>query len=1085
MVQRNLSNIISSFTPIPWGMAVLALMLGLLLSFKVGRLDTERRLSDARSQVTHDLAVIRARLEGNVSTVFSAISGLTEVIAHQGDITPDLFDALAQQAIRNSPQIRNIVAAPDNTITLLYPLEGNSLILGVNYATLPDQFPSVQQAMDTGQPVFSGPNNLVQGGQGFIARAPVFTQKNIQPTAAPRYWGIVSVAISIDTVMDASGVVSTKTLDIGLRKIDDQGRPGMVIRGEEEIFSRQPVLMTITIPGGAWQIAAVRKGGWPKTAAIASPLFYIGLINSLFCAAFIWWLAVRPYRARVHNQELQREIDDRIRAEEELRLSEQKYAAIFHLMPDMVGITRMADGCFLEINTGFTRITGWEADQIVGRTSVETGLWTPEVRAAAVAILKEKGYLEKYEFLLGTRSGEKRDALMFLVPIKVKGEDCLFFIARDITELKQAQRVLENERARLRNLLQTVPALIWMKDPDGVYLSCNSRFERFFGASEAMIVNKTDYDFVDKEQADFFREHDRKAIANGKPSVNEEWITYADDGHRELLETIKTPVHDTAGQVIGVLGVAWDITEKKRIEEELRKERSRFINLVDSVDGIVWEADAATFTFTYVSKQAERLLGYPVEDWYETGFWWRHLHPDDKERVQTSSAASTAQGADYSLEYRFFAKDGGIIWLQNIVTVVTEDGAPRWLRGIMVDTTGRKEEEKEKRNLEAQLRQAQKMEAVGRLAGGVAHDFNNKLSVILGYADLVCNTEVTPEKMRSYLNQIIKAATLSRDITRQLLAFSRQEVVSPQVLNLNSLVKSVQKGLGRFIREDIRFELRLADGLWPICMDPTQVDQVIMNLIVNARDAMAEGGLLTVETGNVHVDAAFVNEHAEIAVGDYVLLTVSDTGCGMSLETQQHIFEPFYTTKETGKGTGLGLATVYGIVTQNKGMVLVESTPGVGATLRVYFPRCAVEERKMGEVFTESEPVRRSATILLVEDEEAVRQMTTDMLEESGYTTLTATTPGEALALCANKEQRVDLLLTDIIMPEMNGRELSRHIKLMRPEIKVLFMSGYTADILPNEGEVTARHFIKKPFSLRTLTEMIEDRMQEGGEKKT
>jgi PAS domain S-box-containing protein len=940
-------------------MAGLTLLLGILVSLQFGILDTERQQSIARSQVTQDLAAIRARLEGIINTVFSATLGLSEVIAHQGGIAPDLFEALARQVIKGHPQIRNIVAAPDNVITLLYPLDGNRQALGLDYSTIPEQYAAVQKAMQTGSPVFSGPHNLVQGGRGIIAREPVFTSQGVPRGTAPRYWGVVSVVTDIDALLDAGGMRSSATLTIGLRKNDEHGNAGTLILGTEAHFTGQPVRMEVSIPGGSWQIAAVPKEGWPQLTATASLFFYIGLVNSLLAAAIIWWLVARPYQVRLRNQKLRQEITDRIRAEEELRLSEQKYSAIFHLMPDIVGITRMVDGCFLEVNTGFARMTGWEEHELLGRTSVEIGLWTAEARAEGIAIIREKGWLENYEFILKTKSGEQRNALMFMTPIKVKNEDCIYFMVRDITELQKAQRVLENERIR-------------------------------------------------------------------------------------------------------------------------------FINLVDSVDGVVWETDTATFTFTYVSKQAERLLGYPVEAWYETGFWQQHLHPDDREKVLAYATACTARGEDHNLEYRFLAKDGRIFWVQDIVTVVAENGLPRWRRGIMVDTTRRKEEEKEKRNLEIQLRQAQKMEAVGRLAGGVAHDFNNKLSVILGYADLAKDGNAPPDKIRGYLNQIIKASTQSRDITRQLLAFSRQEVISPRVLNLNTMVKSVQKGLGRFIREDIRFEVSLAEGLWPINMDPTQVDQVIMNLIVNARDAMADGGRLEVETKNISLDAAFTHEHPEILQeGDYVQLTVSDTGCGMSPETLQHAFEPFYTTKETGKGTGLGLATVYGIVTQNKGLVLAESTLGTGSTFKVFFPRCREEERQ--EVVEErAEPVqaRSSATILLVEDEETVRQMTTDILEQSGYIALVATTPQEAMAICARKEQQIDLLLTDVIMPEMNGRELSRQIEFIRPGIKVLFMSGYAADIIP-EAEVTGAGtpFIQKPFNVQTLLNKIEKQLQGHGKQ--
>ena len=253
-----------------------------------------------------------------------------------------------------------------------------------------------------------------------------------------------------------------------------------------------------------------------------SVFLYVGLVNSLFAAACIWWLVARPHLVRVRNQELRQQIGERIRTEEELRLSEQKYATIFQLMPDMVGITRVHDGTFVEINDGFTHISGWTREEVLGRSSIDLGLWTTEDRERALAVVKERGCLDNYAFCLGVKTGEKRQALMFLTPIRVKGEDCLYFMVRDVTDLKQAQAVLEKERARLGNLLQTVPALIWMKDPDGLYLNCNSRFERFFGAREAEIVGRTDYEFVDLQLADYFRENDKLAIASGKARVNEE-----------------------------------------------------------------------------------------------------------------------------------------------------------------------------------------------------------------------------------------------------------------------------------------------------------------------------------------------------------------------------------------------------------------------------------------------------------------------------------------------------------------------------------------------------------------------------------
>lgn len=1059
--------------------AGIILLLGIMLSAKIALIDAEQRQVADRSRAVSELATVRARLEAVVNSVFSATSGLVNVINHQGGISPDLFNSLASQAIKAHPHIRNIAIAPGNTITMVYPLAGNEQALGLRYETIPEQYKTVQQAMRTGKPVLGGPFNLVQGGEGFILRAPVYSGRGDSSNGTPRYWGIASIVASIDAILDAGGVRSASDLEIVLRRNDDSGQPGALIWGSEEIFRRQPVSMQITVPGGEWRLAAVRKGGWPTVSAWRSPIFYAGLLNSLLLAGFAWTLASRHHRMKSENLRLQREIRERTRAEEQLRLSQQKYLNLFHMVPDMIGITRLSDGKLIEVNAGFETWTGWKSKEVLGRTTLELGLWDGETRARAIAIVREKGRLENFEFVLVTRSGEKRNAVMYLTPIEVDGEECLYFMAHDITELKLAQTNIENERSRLRILIQTIPALVWMKDADGIYLVCNSRFERFFGAGESEIIGKTDYDFVDSELADFFRANDRKAIEAGSPSINEEWVTYADDGHRELLETIKTPVQDAEGRLIGVLGIARDITEQRVAEDELKNERLRFKNLVDSVDGIVWEAEAATFTFTYVSRQAERLLGYPLEEWCRPGFWRNHLHPDDREWAYNYCSDHAARQEDHDLEYRFIAQDGRTVWLHDIVTVVGEEDQPRWLRGIMVDTTGKKLEETEKQKLEAQLRQAQKMEAIGRLAGGVAHDFNNKLAVILGYVEMAQRAGIASERYRTYLGQAMKAAGQARDITRQLLAFSRQELITPRVLDLNDVVRDSQQGLCRFIGEDIRFEIRLAEKLWTINMDPSQVDQVIMNLVVNARDAMADGGLLTIETGNITIDSVCMPENQDVTTGDYVQLTVSDTGCGMDHETQQHIFEPFYTTKEAGKGTGLGLATIYGIVTQNRGFVTVESRPGTGTTFRICFPRCD-EPQVQNDAPEATVHLEHPTTILLVEDDISVRDMTAEILNDIGYNTLIAATPQEALDICSNALSKPELLLTDVIMPDMNGRELAQRIEEIIPGIRVLFMSGYTADIIDQKGVLgEGMNFIHKPFGWSDLHGKIQQILNE------
>ena len=1074
MIQKPLSYFIPR-SRISWAMAGFILLIGGLISWQVALFDVQQEHLEQQGRAINELAPIRARLEGAVLNLFSATSGIAGVIAHKGEISQDLFNALSKQAVDHHPYIRNIGIAPNDTISQLYPLQNNLRAIGLRYADHPDQYIDVRQARLTRQPIFSGPHQLVQGGQGLIARVPVFIRA-IAPDTSPRYWGLVSVVTDVHILLDAAAVRSTDAFVIGLRKLNDrEPDSSTILLGRAEQFTRQtPVCMPVKVPGSQWQLCASPKEGWPVIAAIHSTRLYIGLLYTVTLALFVGWLAERPQNIQQHNLDLQHEISERIQTEENLRFSEQKYASIFQLMPDMAGITRLEDGCFIEINAGFTRVSGWSAEEVIGHTSIELGLWTIEERREAVALLQANRRLENFPFMLKLKSGAFHHALMFLTPIEVNGKECLYFMARDINTLKSTQIHLEQEQFHLRNLLQTVPALIWMKDPQGIYLSCNSRFEQFVGHQEAAIIGKTDKDLFTADVAKSFRSYDQKAIVTNAASINEEWVTYAVDGHRELLETIKTPVYDVNGNLLGVLGIAWDITEKKRIEEELLKERTRFLNLVDSVDGIVWETDAQTLTFTYVSREALRLLGYPLDDWHKERFWWQHLHPDDRDQIYDATVRATASGEDHDLSYRFLAADGRTVWIQDRINVVLENGRPRWRRGIMVDTTQEKEAEHRRLSLENQLRQAQKIEAIGRLAGGVAHDFNNQLSVILGYADLMQQSHVNEEKRYAYVNQIIRAASQSRDITRQLLAFSRQEEISPQVLDLNLLVKGIKKGLGRLIREDIRVVVRTHPQLWPVFMDSTQVDQILMNLVVNARDAIVGHGQVTIATDNVILDAAFTDQYPDLVPGEYVQLSIRDTGSGMSRETLLHIFEPFYTTKETGKGTGLGLATVYGIVTQNRGQVAVESQLGQGTTFKVFLPRSHAPiseaiERPSGGILPQY-----SGTLLLVEDEETVRQMAQDILTASGYTVLVASTPSEALKICSRPGQHIDLLLSDMIMPEMNGRELCQKIRDLRPELKTVFMSGYAGDILQEENDCQVP-LIKKPFTLHSLLSTIEE----------
>ena len=371
------------------------------------------------------------------------------------------------------------------------------------------------------------------------------------------------------------------------------------------------------------------------------------------------------------------------------------------------------------------------------------------------------------------------------------------------------------------------------------------------------------------------------------------------------------------------------------------------------------------------------------------------------------------------------------------------------------------------------------MESIGRLAGGVAHDFNNMLGVIMGHAELALENSPPSQPIHADLQEIRKAAERSAGLTKQLLAFARKQTAAPKVLHLNETVEGMLQMIQRLIGEQIELKWKPGTNIGPVKMDPTQIDQVLVNLCVNARDAIGSGGQIQIETRNQVFDDTSCTGHAEIRPGEYVCLSVQDTGCGMDAETIAQIFEPFFTTKGLGKGTGLGLATVYGIVKQNQGMIDVQSTPGQGTTFHVFLPRYGIPFPSSTQTATLSSPKSSAETILLVEDEPAILTMTQNMLRRQGYTVLAAGSSSEAIRLAQDHAGKIDLLITDVVMPEMNGRDLARTMQSICPNIKRLFMSGHTADVLANHGMLDAGvHFVQKPFTRKLLMDKILEALE-------
>jgi PAS domain S-box-containing protein len=453
------------------------------------------------------------------------------------------------------------------------------------------------------------------------------------------------------------------------------------------------------------------------------------------------------------------------------------------------------------------------------------------------------------------------------------------------------------------------------------------------------------------------------------------------------------------------------------------------------------------------------------------------IAPEDRERIQADFKNLVSTGKSISPEYQALAKDGSTFPIQVYSTRIMHDGIPTGIRGIILDITKRKRGEEERKKLENQLAQAQKMESVGRLAGGVAHDFNNMLGIILGHAEMALDTMDPSQPFYSSLTEMQQAAKRSAELTKRLLAFARKQTIAPKVLDLNKTVEAMLRMLQRLIGEDIDLAWRPEDNLWPVKMDSTQVDQILVNLCSNARDAIVDVGRITIETGNIVLrEDDCVEPSPWLVPGEYVLLTVSDDGIGMNKKDLQNIFEPFFTTKEVGKGTGLGLPMVYGIVKQNRGFINAYSEVGQGTTFRIYLPRHQEEPE------TRAEPVEAGTirggkeTVLLVEDEPLLLKMGKFMLEKLGYRVLSAVLPSEAIKLAEKHSHEIDLLITDIVMPEMNGGDLALRIKGLYPGLKCLFISGYTANVIAHHGVLKeGLHFLQKPFSHRDLAVKVRE----------
>jgi PAS domain S-box-containing protein len=628
----------------------------------------------------------------------------------------------------------------------------------------------------------------------------------------------------------------------------------------------------------------------------------------------------------------------------------------------------------------------------------------------------------------------------------------------------QSQRLLERTFASLRDA-------VFILDAASVQIiDCNPAASDVFGYSrEEMIGRTSSFLHVDEATLEEFRRHLYIAMERHGLLHYLEFRMKRKNGTVFPTEHSVMPLEDDQRKRIGWVSVVRDITERKRMEYDLRQSEERYRRFfeedlsgdyISTPDGRLLDCNPAF----------ARMLGFgSVEE--AIGQNLALLHPTSEARSELLDLLRRQRKLEY-IHTELRRMDGSVLHvLENATGTFDDLGELIEIHGYLIDET-------ERRKAEEQLRQAQKMEAVGRLAGGIAHDFNNLLTVILGYSDMLLTDAGNTNCRIPNLMQIKKAAQRASDLTHQLLAFSRKQVLQPVVIDLNTVVEEVANMLRRLIGEDIDVFTLLDPTLGRVKADPRQIEQILMNLAVNSRDAMPKGGRFTIETANVELDQYSVREQPVVVPGHYVVLTVSDNGVGMHDNTKAHLFEPFFTTKEPGKGTGMGLPTVYGIVKQSNGYIWVHSELGRGTTVKIYLPRVKLEplEEAIERDKVHAESPRGAETVLLVEDEENVRNLILRILEDCGYRVLESSDPQEAMEIARKHQGAIPLLITDVVMPGMSGSELAEGMKSVRPDIQVLYISGYTDEAIAQRVVIKPGiAFLQKPFTRNALTRKVRE----------
>jgi PAS domain S-box-containing protein len=968
------------------------------------------------------------------------------------------WQAATEFYVRQHPGTR-LVGWADSSLQVrkVVPRAGNERVLGLDLRSDTRRRRAIDESIARHEARLSPPLDLFQGGRGVIAYVPIFRSGRC---AGLLYAVFTSPDTFSSSLQVITGRLSVSILVDGEELYRNQHDPAADVRQ----WDRE---IRLALHGTVWRIRVAPTQ--EMMAELQSPHPTVVLIGGI-CITILLSLSMylfqsardRFRQSEAANRELVGEIAERKRVTDKVR----KLSQAVEQCASVIVITDNA-GLIEYVNPRFLEVIGYAPDEVIGN---HLQILKAEEQTAGFTRQVWETIRTGSEWSGEVRSRRKTDeefwALASISPIRNDEEQISHYVVviEDIDASKQAEAWLQRSNELLRALIEASPLAIYLLNPDGTIQLWNRSAELIFGWPSEEVTGRSFPTTSVAQQEESLAQFAR--VVSGECLVGVELQRQRKDGTDISIDLHAAPVYDHQGSICGVMAVAADISERKRFERELQHSERKFRTAFEDA-AIGMYLTGLDGKFLMVNRSFCAMLGYTREELSDLTSHDVTLADDRDKSYRWHAAMLEGASCPNHMQKRYQHRDGQVVWgMVSKILFRDDDGQPLYFICQVQDIT-------EQKKMEGQLLHAQKMEAIGTLTGGIAHDFNNILTAIIGYGSLLEMKLAGDESAYHCVKSVLGAAERAVTLTQSLLAFGRKREILPQPMDLNSIVSAVEKLLGRLLREDIELRINLAEQALTVMADAGQIEQVLMNLATNARDAMPDGGMFFVSTGQVAIDQSFLAAHGYGRPGRYVLLTVSDTGSGMDEATRLRIYEPFFTTKEVGKGTGLGLAMVYGTVKQHDGFITCYSESGRGTTFRIYLPTLdgvAVA----GQAAEKHYPCGAGETILLAEDDSQVRGLTRELLENYGYRVIEAVDGEEAIQLFSAHEDDIRLTILDVIMPRKNGRETYEELRRMKPGLKTLFTSGYSTDIFKSsELEVEGTRFISKPIAPTELLQSV------------